>query len=390
MSQAAKSGVSRILHICPSFAPAWRYGGPTESLYQLCRHLAETDCEVRVLTTDADGLEHVLTVNKQDEVYMTERLRVRYCRRIARHSVSSTLLRLLAQYVRWADVVHLTAVYSFPTIPTMLACRMIGRPLVWSPRGTLQRWSGTRRVLAKSAWENICRFAAPPATALHFTSETERADCQPRFPAMLAKVIPNAIEIPEQVLHVAGDGRLRLLYVGRLDPKKGIENLLSACRILSDAKVAYSLEIAGGGDERYTEALAARICKLRLAPIVRLRGFVPREERSRLFAEADIAVVPSYTENFGLVVAEALAHAVPVIASKGTPWEGVESAGCGLWVSNDPDSLADALMRMAGMPLREMGERGKRWVAEHYSGKSAAADMLAFYRSLTRHTQSQT
>ena len=112
----------KILHVSPSFYPAHVYGGPTQSVYHLCRYLGLSGADVRVLTTDADGIDKVLDVEKDREVKVTEGVRVRYCRRTSRHSVSLTMLRLLPSYIRWADVVHLTAVYSFPPVSTAFPC----------------------------------------------------------------------------------------------------------------------------------------------------------------------------------------------------------------------------------------------------------------------------
>src|SRR5205085_11829037 len=149
------------------------YGGPTYSVYSLCRRLVSQGCRVRVLTTDANGPCSVLPVKTNQDVEIFPGLFVRYCHRIADVSVSPALLRLLATEVSWADVVHLTAVYSFPTIPTFLACKIWGKPLVWSPRGMMQRWEGTRRSSLKTIWEMVCRIAAPDRLVLHATSEEE-------------------------------------------------------------------------------------------------------------------------------------------------------------------------------------------------------------------------
>ena len=101
----------KILHVVPSFYPAHVYGGPIESVYALCRHSAAQGCAVRVLTTDANGLDRVLEVETSRETTLAGNVQVSYCRRLARHSVSLQLLGCLLEYIRWADVVHLTAVY---------------------------------------------------------------------------------------------------------------------------------------------------------------------------------------------------------------------------------------------------------------------------------------
>jgi glycosyltransferase involved in cell wall biosynthesis len=375
----------KVLHITPTFYPAQVYGGPIESTYQLCRSLASSGCDVRVLTTDANGPQEVLDVPTYREVQIAEGMRVRYCHRQIRDSVSITFLRLLPSYIHWADVVHLTAVYSFPTIPTLLSCRPLHKAVVWSLRGALQRWEGSSRVTTKALWERVCRVVAPEKTVLHVTSQQEAVASLKRFPGVETVVIPNGIEIPEKVAHARGNGILRLLYLGRLHPIKGLEILLLSCKRLNDVcDLTWSLTIAGDGEPGYVQVLRARIDGLKLEERVKMIGAVNREAKQMLFENSDIVVVPSHTENFGMVVAEALAHGVPVIASKGTPWRRVEGMGCGLWVENDPESLAKAIERMSKMPLREMGQRAREWMEKEFSWSDRAQDMMKLYESLAR------
>lgn len=371
----------KVLHVVPSFYPAFNYGGPITSVYELCAGLVRQGCDVRVLTTDANGLGTVLDVVKDAPVTLPPGLAVRYCPRIFRHSVSPHLLRLLVPSIRWADVVHLTAVYNFPTFPTLATCRWLGKPVVWSPRGALQRWQSSRRPRLKAGWESVCRRLAPGNMVLHVTSEREAEESAAKLPRARAVVIPNGVELPARLDHCNGCGRLRLLFLGRIDPKKGIENLLAACQRLHIEK-PWSLTIAGSGDAAYTAGLEECARHLGLRERVRFAGEVRGQAKAHLFAESDLAVFPSHTENFAMVVAEALAHGVPVIASKGTPWSGVEAHGCGLWVENDPATLAAAIERMSHMPLGEMGERGRRWMEEEFAWETVAREMLQLYGKL--------
>jgi glycosyltransferase involved in cell wall biosynthesis len=373
----------RVLYVTPFFAPAWVYGGLPESAYQFARHLARAGATVRVLTTDANGWGTRLDAAAMQAYAHRDNIEVRYCARVARQSVSVELLGALAESIRWADVVHLHAAYSFPTIPTLLAARLLERPLVWTPHGALQRWSGSRRVGLKSLWEKACIAVASRELVIHLTSEDEVAETRSRLPRATFGLIPNGVEIPPSLHREPRGARLRLGFVGRLDPKKGIENLLAACGILQErGGLAFSLAIAGSGSRDYEAQIRREIDRLALGTDVTMVGDIRGEQKQRIFEQTDVVVVPSFTENFAIVVAEALAHGAAVIASTGTPWKEVERKGCGLWVANDPASLADAIAEINSMPVAEMGERGRRWMAADFSWEKCASEMIALYKSM--------
>ena len=375
----------KILHVTPSFYPAVVYGGPIHSVYELCRGLLCQGCQVRVLTTDANGPHTVLDVNTKTEVEVLPELLVRYCHRLIDVSVSPTLLRLLASRIRWAHVVHLMAVYSFPTIPTLAICKILRKPVVWSPRGMLQRWEGSGRRRLKRLWEDVCHLAAPETLVLHVTSEEEARATKSRFPGIDSVVIPNGVQIADKVTRHINRRELRLVYLGRLHPQKGIENLLSAYKIAyGDLNMMSSLIIAGSGEPWYSEKIRVRIEELGLSQHVKLIGSVAGKAKQTLFEHADVVVVPSYMESFCLVVAEALAHGVPVIASRGTPWKRVEDVGCGLWVDNNPESLGSAIKRISLMPRDEMGIKGREWMQREFASDLVAAKMMQVYREVVR------
>jgi glycosyltransferase involved in cell wall biosynthesis len=382
-AHGAGDAAVRVLHVTPFFAPAWVYGGLPESAYQFARYLAHAGATVRVLTTDANGFGKRLDAASMAAYAHRDGVEVRYCARVARQSASLELLGAIAEQVRWADVVHLHAAYSFPTIPTLLAARLLKRPVIWTPHGALQRWSGSRRVGFKSLWEKVCIAIASRELVLHLTSEAEVAETRARFPRATIRLIPNGVEIPQTLHREPRGARLRLGFVGRLDPKKGIENLLAACRIVKERNGPdFSLAIAGSGSSEYEAQLHREIDRLQLANEVAMLGDIRGEEKQRTFERTDVVVVPSFTENFAIVVAEALAHGAAVVASTGTPWKEVERVGCGLWVANDRASLANAIIKMDSMPIAEMGERGRRWMAADFSWEKCASEMIALYRSI--------
>ncbi len=371
----------RILHVVPTFYPAHYYGGPIQSVYHLCRHVARLGGQVRVLTTNANGPTADLPVPPGQEQELDDGVRVTYCRRLLPQTVAPSLPAQLPAMVRWADVVHITAVYSFPVIPALLACRALRKPAVWSPRGALQRWGGSRRLLMKDAWDLVCRMVKPPRLALHVTSQEEASESGARYRGVPTAMIPNGVEIPDFVRHAENTGTLRMVYLGRIDQKKGIENLLDACEALGGI-VDWSLTIAGTGNPDYVQSIAARIDRLGLSHRARMIGATIGDAKRRLFENADLMVTPSHTENFGIVVAEALAHGVPVLASRGTPWRELPDRGCGDWVDNDPTSLRAAILRMSRMPLRHMGQRGREWMIRDFSWQERAEETWRLYQEL--------
>ena len=378
----------KVLHVVPSFHPAYFYGGPIRSTFELCRGLVELGCEVRVLTTDANGLDEVLDVNKDEDVELPEGFRVRYCPRRLRHSVSPTLMRLLPAYMRWADVVHLTGVYNFPTFPTILLARSLNKPVIWSPRGALQRWKGSSRTSIKGVWDFLWYHVADRAELMmHVTSEHENRETLSRFPKLRIAMIPNGVDVPAVLNRRQRNGDLRLLFIGRLHPIKGIEALLKACSLV-DSAPPWRLAIAGWGAPEYVSQLREQIQALGVSERVEMLGAVLSEGKKGLFERSDVAVVPSYTENFAIVVAEALAHGVPVIASKGTPWSRLEEMQCGLWVDNDPESLAVAIRSISTMRLQNMGLRGREWMQNEFSWHSVTKQMLDLYQRCARRDHS--
>ena len=201
-------------------------------------------------------------------------------------------------------------------------------------------------------------------------------------------MIPNGVDVPADLNRVERNGELRMLFIGRLDPKKGIEALLKACSLV-DSALPWRLAIAGWGPPEYVSQLKEQIHALGLSGRVEMLGPVLSEAKKGLFECSDVALVPSYTENFAIVVAEALAHGVPVIASKGTPWSRLEDMRCGLWVDNDPESLADAIRSISTMPLQDMGRRGREWMQNEFSWRSVTNQMLALYHQCARRYRSR-
>ena len=182
----------------------------------------------------------------------------------------------------------------------------------------------------KFIWEQGCVFLAPKQLCLHVTSDQEAKDSKKRLPGITTVIIPHGVEVPRQINRRPRKDIFQLGFLGRLDPIKGIENLLIACeRLVSEKNFPLSLLIAGSGSSEYTQSLKQTIDTLDLSSHVTMLGHLSAQNKTQFFENVDILVMPSYSENFGLAIAEALAHGVPVIASTGTPWNRLEEIGCG-------------------------------------------------------------
>ena len=180
----------RVLQVSPSFHPAGHYGGPVYSGYRLCNGLVQLGgIELRVLTTDSDGPNR-LSVH-ETPTSLPEGYDVFYCRRWLRPDIAPGMFLRLPSLVRWADVVHLTSVYSASTVPTLLLCRLHGKPVVWSTRGALQRWDGSTRARIKYVWEKVCDLLCDrQRVVIHVTSEAELSESLERIQNTDAVLFP--------------------------------------------------------------------------------------------------------------------------------------------------------------------------------------------------------
>lgn len=374
-----------VLHVVPSFYPATSFGGPIWSTYGLCNALArQTEIHLKVLTTDTAGNGSRETLDRstiRPEFYPG--YTVHFAHKWAQTSVAPGLVAELPRLIAWADVVHVTAVYSFPTIPTLLASRLAGKPILWSARGALQRWEHTRKRLLKQTWEQTCAtILMGHPHAIHVTSPEEAIAAHTQLPKSPTIEIPNGVDTPESLPERPWqpEGRTRILYLGRFDPIKGIENLIDAVALAKTPNL--ELTLYGSGDPAYTSSLSRRIEEKDLASRVKLAGFVEGAEKVRVFENADICVLPSFSENFGMTVVEALSHGIPVIAATGTPWSQLPAHQAGLWVGNEPESLARAMDELAEKDLRAWGQRGRTWMRETFDWSAVAKRMADTYRKL--------
>ncbi|MBE7480985.1 MAG: glycosyltransferase [Polyangiaceae bacterium] len=370
-----------VLHVAPAFFPATAYGGPTFSLMGLCDALARAGVSLEVICTDAAGPRRNVSDRRR---HFPAGYEVRYCGSRLSGNLSPILPVEVARAVPRADLIHMTGVYTAHVWSALVATRITGKPMVWSPRGALQRWDGTSRRSIKDVWDRLARgLATPSRTILHATSADEARQSELRFPELPTVVIPNGVELPPLVARrdFMPAGTLRVMYLGRLHPIKALPNLVRAIALSSPGVL---LDVYGDGDSTYRDELLGLVRELGLERSVTFHGAVGGADKSRAFLAADVCVLPSHSENFGMAIAEALAHGIPVVASTGTPWSELDARGVGRWVENAPEQIAAALSDLRHEDLGAMGRRARAWMEAEFSWDALATRMLAVYASLLR------
>jgi glycosyltransferase involved in cell wall biosynthesis len=388
-----QSGVMRILHVIPSMSPA--RGGPTVALQNMAVALAARGATLDIVTTDDDGQERMQV--PRGEAIERGGYRVRFMPRQTRlYTVSLPLASWLAAHVRDYEVVHVHALFSFPSIAACLAAGARHVPYIVRPLGTLSPW-GLQHRRASFKRISLALVEGPllsRAAAVHFTTEQEMREAANLGIDMRGTVVPIGIDTSA---FEGGDhtylverypqllGRRVILFLSRLDRKKGLELLLDAYADTRRSHPEAALVVAGSGEARYVEALHLRAETLGLAGDVIWAGPLHGEAKIGALASADIFVLPSYAENFGIAVVEAMASCLPVIVSQDVALAPeIVAADAGLAVAHDGGALARALRRLLDdrEDAARRGENGRRLARARYSLDATSAALLDLYRTV--------
>lgn len=342
----------RILHVIPTYVPAWRYGGPIHSVHGLCKALASRGHEVDVATTNVDG-DGESDVPIGTPVHM-DGIRVHYFRSrvLRRIYFSPQMRRFLAKAIAGVDIVHTHSVFLWPTTAAASLARANGKPYVLSPRGMLVSDLIARRSpLLKRTWIRLFeRRNVAEASAVHVTSDIERKELLELglTPRRIFE-IPNGLDISapsgEPTAERSAENPEYILFLGRISWKKGLDRLIQAMA----RSPGIRLIVAGNDDEGYWQKMMTLADQLGVSGRIFYQGYVEGAAKDVLISQAMALVLPSYSENFGNVVLEAMARAIPVIV---TPEVGlaatVESTRSGIVVRGEPDLLAAAITSLAG------------------------------------------
>ncbi len=287
-----------------------------------------------------------------------------------------------------AHVVHSHGLWLHPNWAAAAAARRVGVPLVISPRGMLQPVA-----LARKGWlkKILLRFFdgrhLRQARLIHVTSDAEATAVRRLGMVAAVATIPNGVDLDAFPLQQVDEGNARrqpgrVVYLGRIHPTKGLDVLLAAWPMVRDAFPHSVLVVAGPGEPWHLAAFRRQAGGVAGVVSECGREVGPRE-RLELLATADVVVLPSRTENYGMVVPEALACRTPVVTTTGTPWCALETERCGWWVEAGPAALARALVEALSLDndtRQAAGERGRAFVEREHSVTAAAGRMVAAYQ----------
>ncbi|MEM9978352.1 MAG: hormogonium polysaccharide biosynthesis glycosyltransferase HpsP [Cyanobacteria bacterium P01_D01_bin.2] len=390
-----------ILQIVPSISLV--YGGPSQMVRGLSQALARQDAAVTVLTTDANGdegqapLDVPLNQPVETDGYRTIYFR---CAPFRRYKFSLPLLQWLQRHGAGYDIAHIHALFSPVTSAAATVARWQKLPYILRPLGTLDPADLAKKKRFKQLYAALLeRPNIQGAAALHFTSGQE-AKVSERFGVGTRDMmLPLGVVLPEfscgndeaqhmirQRYGISG-GVPMVLFMSRIDPKKGLDLLLPALEDLWRSGQRFHFILSGGNpqDQTYVDGIVQQIETSVLKDFTTVTGFVTGEIKAKILQAADVFVLPSYYENFGIAVAEAMAAGKPVVISDQVHiWQDIETSKSGWVTTCDRGSLtqklAEALADAA--ECQQRGENGRVFARENYGWDAIAARMLATYRQL--------
>ena len=382
----------KVLHVIPSISP--RRGGPSQAAIEMVNALRLRQVDASIVTTN-DDCESLLTDLPIGGWTSYGGVPVLAFPRwnppigvLKEYIFSSHLNRWLPGNIRNFDIIHVHALFSFPSTVAMMHARRARIPYLLRTIGQLSPWSLAQSKLRKQLMLNLVeRRNLGSASLLHFTTTLERDECftafSQSFPSL---VLPLGVRLPS-LLPAAKPKRdgIRLLFLSRLHPKKQLEVLLKGLALFQSdyPQAIWQLDIAGAGEPAYLASLQKLAVQLNLSQRCRWLGHVQGDAKTSLLQQADWFLLPSAAENFGIAVVEALAAGTPVIVSPQVAVADlIVAAGAGLVCPSDPASICKILLTHYQGPTSAMRMAARSLAESTFSWGSVADQLEYHYRQI--------
>ncbi len=391
----------RILQIIPSISLV--YGGPSQMVLGLAPALAKEGVKVTVITTNSNGdngqkpLDVPLNSPIQQDGYEIIYFR---CSPFRRYKFSLDLCKWLNRHISTYDLAHIHALFSPVSSLSAMICRQQKIPYILRPLGTLDPADLRKKKQLKQLYAAILeRHNLAGAAAIHFTS-TQEAKISARFGVSTKDlVIPLGVTKVNEEENRGEESSIRqqlgiphriplVLFMSRIDPKKGLDLLIPALEKLLATGLKFHFVLAGSNpqDPNYEAKIRLQIQNSTLRSHITITGFITGESKTALLQGADIFVLPSYYENFGIAVAEAMVAGIPVVISDQVHiCQQVRDSESGWVGTTDVTNLVDLLTEALQNPQerQKRGLRAKEYALQHYSWNAIARQIIAAYQDIT-------
>lgn len=363
----------KVVHIIPNIGR--EAAGPTYSVPRICKSLLGKGVEVTLTTlVDRDTPNYDFIKAFRQDLHFLKRL-----------GFSSELLEWLRSQAKKNEskIYHSHSLWMMPNVYPGWASKGLKVKLIISPRGTLSAYAlNINKWVKKLFWIFLQGPVVRQASCLHATAESEYRDIRALGLTQPVCIIPNGIDVPAFEPKQSNLNHRTLLYLGRIHPKKGLINLLHAWAQVENHFPDWKLKIIGPNEISHLADLLKLRDKLSLER-VEITDPLYGEDKLNAYRDAEIFVLPTHSENFGMTVAESLAAGTPVIVTKGAPWPEIGIKNAGWWVDIGVEPLVCCLrqaLSMESADLVKMGANGRRWMIESYSWDAIACEMAMVYR----------
>ncbi len=390
----------RILHVITNLSPC--YGGPVKACKEMCLSLADAGEDVTIYTTNLDypvgRLEVPLNKKIQQDGYNVWYFPIQF----SPYIVSWGLARALKVNVSKFDLVHIHGLYRFPQAVAAYLARKNRVPYIIRPHGSLDPFlfNHDRHRLRKRLYEYFIENRnLNSAAALHFTTQEEMDLVQPLHIRAPGMVIPNGLAMDKyddlpppgrfREKYKIGDARI-ILHYGRIHFKKGMDILVKAFATVSQKRENTCLVIAGPDNDGFQSQVETWVREANITSKVIFTGMLQGDNALEVLRDADIFALPSYTENFGIAVVEAMASGLPVVISdKVNIWREVRDAGAGLVTSCNETEVAEAFIKLLGdnKNRKKLGNAGKVLVREKYCWGAIVQELRATYKNILANSR---